>query len=172
MLCSLRKWRISKTFDTGKPLSHSLKRHMNTCRGCRDFFQVGHDLQHMPPYALDAPSEADISFMSQRIMTALQADPASEKPARKKTFLIPALSSAAALVVFVLAIVVLIPSPSADLTLLNPFSQWGAAKSTVSSLWEDIQSPYQMEWENLKSSLNSATDFFLSFVDLPADIEE
>lgn len=172
MLCSLRKWHISKTFDTGKTLSHSLKRHMNTCHGCRDFFQVGQDLQQMSPDAFAAPSEADISHLPQRIMTSLQADPVSEKPDRKRPFLIPALSSAAALVVFVLAVVVLIPSPSADLTLLNPLSQWGAAKSTVSSLWEDVQSPYQMEWENLKSSLNSAADFFLSFVDLPADIEE
>ncbi len=172
MLCSLRKWQISKSFDTGKPLSQALAEHINTCTRCREFFRLGTALQQMPPAVFVPPSSADLSHLPQKIMASLDTHPVPKKPGRKKPFLIPALTSAAALTAILLAVLVLIPSPSVDLKSLNPLSQWEAAQSTVSSLWQNVQSPYQTEWESLKNSLNSTAVFFLNFVDLPASTQE
>ncbi len=172
MLCSLRKWLISKSFDTGKPLSRSLESHINTCSRCQDFFRLGTALQQMPPEVFAPPSTVDLSHLSQKIMASLDTHPAPKQPAPKKLFLIPGLTAAAALTAILFAVMVLTPSQSADLKSLNPLSQWEAAQSTVSSLWQDVQSPYQTEWENLKNSLNSAAVFFLNFVDLPASTQE
>ncbi len=171
MLCNLRKWRISKAFDTEKPLSRSLERHVRTCRRCRDFFQLGIALQKLSPHVFAVPSATDLSHLSQRIIDNLDANPVLEKPTRKNPLLIPALVSTLALTAVVLVVVALLPSPSDDIMPLNPLSQWSAAQGTVSSLWGEVQSPYQKEWENIKSSLNATADFFLNFVELPTNIE-
>ncbi len=71
MLCSLRKWRISKSFDTGKPLSQSLESHIDTCSRCQDFFRLGAALQQMPPETFAPPSAVDLLHLPQKIMANL-----------------------------------------------------------------------------------------------------
>ena len=79
MLCSLRKWRISKTLDKGgKPLSPALKHHISTCRQCREYFRLGEVLEHMTPDAFAASSEADLSQLPQQILANLKASPNPE----------------------------------------------------------------------------------------------
>jgi len=173
MPCTWNRWRISKALDTDEPLSPSLERHMQGCDSCREFFRFGSSLPQKSQTDLNTLLSEDREDLDGRILTHLDLAP-TDRTGGKNRFplLVPAVSAALAMAVLVLGFVFFRPSPAADLSQLNPLSEWERAEAGLSSLVVSMDSPYITELENLRSSLSATAEFFRGFLDIRLGEEE
>ncbi len=173
MQCTWNRWRISKALDTDEPLSLSLERHLQGCESCREFFRFGSALPLKSKADLDTLLSSDTEDLGRRIITHLDQAPADKARGKRRIpLLVPAVSAALAMTVLVLSLVVFRPSPAADLSQLNPLSEWERAEAGLSSLVVSMDSPYRTELENLRSSLSATAEFFRGFLDIRLGEEE
>ncbi len=173
MLCPWNRWRISKALDTDRSLPSSLERHLQSCDACRSYFRFSTSLPQKSEADLAALLSADAGDLSTRILAGLDGElPDRAGRKRRRPLLVPALSTALTVTAVLLGFFLLRPSPSPDLSQLNPLSEWKNAESSLSNLVVSLDSPYRTELENLRSSLSATAEFFRGFLDIRLGEEE
>jgi hypothetical protein len=173
MRCNRNRWRISKALDTDGSLPPSLERHLQDCEACREFFRLSSSLPQKGKADLADLLSGDKADLSRRIIASLDQAPAPGRAERKRPpFLVPALSAALSVTLLALGLVLLRPSSPADISELNPLSEWKNAEAGLSSLAARVDSPYRTELANLRTSFVATAEFFRSFMDIGLGEEE
>ena len=173
MLCNWNRWRISKAADTDSPLPRSLERHLLGCETCREFHRFSGALPQKARADLASLLSTDNQDLSARVLAGVgrSVPERPEKKSGRHPLRLAAFSSAATVAALLLGFVLLRP-PATDLSQLNPFPEWRSAKSSLSGLVKNMDSPYRTELKNLQSSLNATAEFFRSFLDINLGTEE
>ncbi|MCP4218345.1 MAG: hypothetical protein GY765_27155 [bacterium] len=178
MFCFMFKWFVSSAMDTGKPLSTFVRRHINSCSGCKRFADAAGILDKQ----LAAEAEKFIlpadGQLEERIIAALNSPVSNQSgevlhagdskvtrffnPSRR--LLGPALA-AALVVLLVTAGIWLMVSPmdsgsqfEENSTMQLPVFQ--VPNNTLQKITDTVESPLQQEVQSLENAAKSAKNFF------------
>jgi hypothetical protein len=175
MFCSIYKWKISQSFDSGKPISGLLQRHLQKCGSCRKYAEFCTSLK--PKFTQDKQNilEDFDESMNKKIMAAIYEKPDHVSETEKKAFspswlsrkpiLIPSLTAAASILVIVIGLlffVLLHPKPTPP---IDPISTLISAASPVDVL-SKVESPLEKEYTELKRAFESTGKYLISSLDL------
>jgi hypothetical protein len=172
MFCTAYKWLISQAADSEKPVSRLVKNHTRRCDSCRAFAQHCESLK--PKFAQDklALFENADRALDKKILSALAEESVSvsERHMASRIFVSrrPALVPSLAAALFVLAIslslifIVIPHSKKAD-SFGRP-SEWVSAASPP-ELLAKAKSPLEREYQELKKTFNSTTEYLRSALD-------
>jgi hypothetical protein len=166
MFCSIYKWYISRSLDSGKSLPTLVSRHIRRCASCRQFAQFSESLENRlvkeVPGFLDGYDES----LNGKILSTLARQPEPKRATKRRPALIPVLAAASAVLVISIAIVWLSLPSSGRITPLNQLAQLRISKASFENALVKIDSPYEEELTELKQTLKSTADFLLSRVDI------
>jgi hypothetical protein len=166
MFCSIYKWFISQAKDSRKPLPVFVNRHIQRCASCREFIELHESLVETSFKDLPCISDEKMSSLATNIISALDSDKEPGKPPAKRTALIPVFVSSFVLLAVAAGIYFLTSSQPSSTHLLNSLS---AIDNTISSLegrLDQINSPLDTEYADLKQTMQSTTEFFASYLDV------
>lgn len=168
MFCFIYKWMVSRSHDTGKPLSGAAARHINRCGECRVFAQsvesLGGGLRRDARVFL----REDRAALEDKVLSALISEPKSTPVPRRRFMPLPAFA-AAALVVLVSAAVFFrvipldAPAPQPLLSIDMP----AVVDSTdvLKEIAGKVESPIETEMRSLEQSVKSAARTLLDGLD-------
>jgi len=172
MFCTFYKWLISNTLDTTKPLSPLLRRHIQRCADCHNFYQASCIL------ARRLTSEARQLYRTSPedlVQHLLESLPAERPSPTSKTARLWPMAAAAALILGLALMTWLFYWRSSAVrhsqyqtaaamvqSLLSPSSLSSDSASTSSLRWTDIlEVPLRQEIQTLTSETHSALDFLV-----------
>ena len=166
MFCAIYKWFISQAKDSRKPLPASVNRHIQRCASCREFVDLHESLMETSVKDLPCISDEQKSALAANIFAALDSNAESGKPPARRSALVPAFVSSFALLAVAAGIYFLTAPRPNSTHLLNSLS---AIDDTISSFEErldNIHSPLDAEYADLKQTMKSTTEFFASYLDI------
>jgi hypothetical protein len=122
----------------------------------------------METSVIDLPCIGDdkMRVLTTNIITALDRNTDAVKPPARRTTLIPVFVSSFVLLA-VAAGIYFLTSPRPDSTYL--FNSLAAIDNTISSFEEkldNVNSPLATEYEDIKQTMRSTTEFFVSYLDV------
>ena len=172
MFCTVYKWLISQATDSGKPVSGFVKNHTRRCDSCREFARHCESLK--PKFAQDKLTllENADKALDKKILTALaeERESMSEPQAVSRKFmarrpaLVPSLSAAfLVLAVSLIIIFIVIPYSKKTESFGRPSELVSAASPEV--LLAKVESPLEKEYQALKKTFNSTTEYLRSVLD-------
>lgn len=182
MFCFFHKWFISRTLDVGNRLPGFVSRHLGHCRECRDFYRLSgslaprlsHDAAEFLLERKDLLDERINSALASRREPEQNREPVFNR--RRTPLFAPVPLLAAALLVLAVAIGLILQTipPGTTGNDQNPFSSLSEIRLGKTSLPEIIgrvESPIESEMTGLKQTVNSATEFLLSCLDIKINRE-
>jgi hypothetical protein len=172
MLCSIYKWRISKALDKGDTFSNKIQHHLQNCGSCRDFAEFSQQLETRSAAAQPDFQQGFPISLPGRIMAALDAPSQARSQRRFFSTLLPVASSAV-LILAVSASVYFLTTPRLQplepLEELLPLNQ---AQTSLGQTLNQLDSPLEKEYQNLKSTVEATTDYLLSRFDIKLGQEQ
>ena len=172
MFCTVYKWMISQAADSEKPLSGFVKNHTRRCDSCRAFAQHCESLKSkFTQDKLALLENADRAF-DKKIISALSKEraPVSKRRVVTRKFMArrPVLVSSLAGAFLVLAIslsiiFIVIPYSKKTESFGRPSELVSAASPEV--LLAKVESPLEKEYQALKKTFNSTTEYLRSVLD-------
>jgi hypothetical protein len=166
MFCSVYKWYISRSLDSGKSLPGLVSRHIRRCASCRQFAQFSESLENR--LVKDVPGFLDgyDKSLNEKNISTLTKHPHPKRAPKRRPALIPVLAAASAVLVISIVIVWLVLPSSDRITPLNQLAQLRISKTSFENALVKIDSPYEEELTELKQTLKATADFLLSRVDI------
>ncbi|MGD9346039.1 MAG: hypothetical protein PVH84_09275 [Candidatus Aminicenantes bacterium] len=166
MFCAIYKWFISSAQDSRKPIPTFLNRHIQRCESCREFAELHESLTETSIKDLPCIDDDKKSVLASSIISALDNERETVKPPDRRTSLIPVFVSSFVLLAVAAGIYFLTsPRPNSS----HFFNSLSAIDNTISSFEErldKVNSPLQTEYEDLKQTMKSTTEFFASYLDV------
>lgn len=174
MFCSINKWIISRSVDTGRPLPGRVKNHLQRCNSCREFAAFCTSIRPKLIQDKNIILEKADKALTKKILSGIPVDITEKtglenktrfrKRAPRRPVLIPSLS-AALVVLGILGGILFFTHPRPQDT--NPLGQLSALVKAASpeDVLSRIESPLETEYEELKRALDSTTRFLLSSLD-------
>jgi len=166
MFCSIYKWFISQAKDSRKPLLASVNRHIQHCASCREFVSLHDSLMDTSIKDLPCLPDEKESVLATKIISALDRNTEPRKARVRRPVLIPVFVSSLVLVVVAVGIYFLTAPRTSSTHLLNSLSEIDQTISTFEERLENINSPLDAEYADLKQTMRSATEFFVSYLDV------
>jgi predicted anti-sigma-YlaC factor YlaD len=166
MFCSIYKWLISQAKDSRKPLPASVSRHIQHCASCREFVNLHNSLRESTVKDLPCLPEEKERVLATKIISALERNAEPRKARVRRPVLIPVVVSSLVLVVVAVGIYILTLPQLNSTHLLNSLSEIDHTISTFEERLENINSPLDAEYADLKQTVRSTTEFFASYLDV------
>jgi len=166
MFCAIYKGFISLAQDSGKPIPAFANRHIQRCDSCREFAGLHESLMETNVKDLSCIGDDKKSVLAANIIAAFDNDPEKAKSPARRSSLIPVFVSAFALLA-VAAGIYFLTSPRPESAYL--FNTLSALDNTITSFEErldKVNSPLVTEYEDLKQTVRSTTEFFASYLDV------
>lgn len=172
MFCTVYKWLISQAADSGKPVSGFVKNHTHRCDSCREFVQLCESLK--PKFAQDkhALFENADRALDKKIISSLAEERTSlsdhqgtgRKYHPRRPALVPSLAAASLVIAISLSIIfIVIPQSRKRPSFIRPSELVSAASPPV--LLVKVESPLEKEYQGLKKTFNSTTEYLSSVLD-------
>jgi hypothetical protein len=157
MPCSIYRRRISRSLDSGRPLTGRVERHLLRCASCREFAgrsqEIGRLLARQAASLLQVPATSLEDGIRRRLGEAVEAPaPAS----RKRLRLGPALAAAGALGIVTLTIIGVVSSRPGRMPPLDPPLSLESPAAYLEIAFRRAESPYEEELRALKQAWSSA----------------
>ncbi len=168
MFCLIYKWMVSRSHDTGKPLSGAAARHIEGCGECRAFARSSESLgTALHRDAREFLHEND-SALDHKIIAALTARPRAERIPRRRFMPVPAFAAAVLVVLITAAVFFRViplstpgPGTGPSIDLPGPISAPNVLKDIAST----VESPIETEIHSLKRSVTTAARNLLAGLD-------
>ena len=166
MFCSIYKWFISQAKDSRKPIPASVNRHIRHCVSCREFIDLHDSLMESSIKDLPCLPEKEKSHLATKILSALERNTEPRVARLRRPILIPVVTSSLVFAIVAAGIYFLtLPQPNPT-SFLNSLSEIDHTISTVEERLENINSPLDAEYADLKQTMRSTTEFFASYLDV------
>ncbi|MFB0564344.1 MAG: hypothetical protein ACETWK_01530 [Candidatus Aminicenantaceae bacterium] len=165
MFCSVYKWLISQSLDSGKPFSVPVRRHLRHCTSCQEFAQFSESLEHRCVQDIQDFLKDYNEALKGKIISVLDTTPEPRKVPARKPILVPVLASVIVLLIVAISIIFLTVSTSKNVAPLNYLSELDITQTSLEDAVVKIESPYQGEILELRKSINSTTDYIRSCLD-------
>ncbi len=162
---------ISRALDMNKPIPGRVKNHLQRCDACREFASFCTSLEPKLVQDKNAILEQSNEALTKKILSNIPKDlKASSAPENKTSIrqivarrpaLIPSLSAALVVLGILISLLFLTHPRSQD---TDPLGQLTALIKTASpeEVLSKMDSPLEMEYRELKQTLDSTTRFLLS----------
>jgi len=161
MLCFIHKWKISRSLDSGKPLSRPAERHLAACAACREFYRTGQDLAvRLTADAASLLHEPRPGQDAKALWTA--AELRSAAPSAWRPRLRPVFAAALLLAVVGISLVWMVRMRPAPMPRLGPLFSLAGPGPYLESALQKAESPYDREVQGLKKTLQSTADYLAS----------
>lgn len=158
MFCSIHKWLISRSMDTGKSLPRMVKRHIRTCASCRRFAQLSDGLAESFSKAEKKLQRREA--LEQRIISGLDISSPEEKRPAFRFRLFPAWAAG----ILLAAVFVLYISSAGPFSMNRPSRPQAVlelSEASVPRLMEGMVSPIHREADVLTQNLRAAAESLL-----------
>jgi hypothetical protein len=167
MLCFIHKWKISRAFDSGKPLARLTKRHLAGCETCREFSRLGEDMgRRLTEDAAFLTRDARPG-LGEKVRQALGEPGQTPSLSHPKALrLRPVLAAAVALAVVGVSLIWIARPRSARMPQLDPLFRLETQRANLLSALQRAESPYQEEILELKQALKSTADYLAARFDI------
>ncbi|MGD2087220.1 MAG: hypothetical protein PVH61_13635 [Candidatus Aminicenantes bacterium] len=174
MFCFIYKWMISWAMDSDKRLPGIVNRHIDRCSSCREFARLSGPLATR--LTQDAPGFLQKNHetndrLNVKITAALDTKTPTQLTRRQRFNFLPKPALAAVLVLAVVAIAVILqvipftaPAPPVERSS-NDLPKSVTIKNPLQILAK-VESPIESEMRSLGQSINSATKFLVSRLDV------
>lgn len=164
MFCSINKWLISRSLDSGKPIPDPVERHLQRCASCQEFVRFCESLKQR--CVQDRPDFLKIhnESLKEKILSSLDKIPARSVKARKP-LLVPLVTAASLLLAISISIIWLRAPDSRQLLPMNQLFGFDLAKTSIEDTLVKIESPLEEEIFELRETMKSATEFLLARLD-------
>ena len=182
MICSLSKWFISSSMDTGKKMPGFVRKHVSKCVSCREFLQFSQTLEDQAAWDAAAIIQKTQDALAGRIKRKAFLNQEPRKRYRRGRPLIPAASVAlAAILVIIFFVVRQNPSPSPTpipgssvLTAYESFlfGRDSNPGGSLKNLASQMESPFGTEWQSIQKKVKSAADNLRSRFNLKIEKRE
>ena len=167
MWCSIYKWKISRSLDSGKPPAGMTRRHLDRCGSCREYTRFAEDLGwRLKEDAASHIESADTS-LGERMAAAMGRLMESPTPSRPKPFrLKPALAAAASVAIIGISLIWVVTSRPAKIPPLDPLFKFARPQAYVANAALKAESPLQEEILGWKQAFRSAADYLKAQLDI------
>jgi hypothetical protein len=169
MLCFIHKWKISRAFDSDKPLARRTKRHLAGCETCREFSRLGEEMgRRLTDDAASLLGDARPG-LGDKVRRAIQEPGLASGPSLlppKRLWLRPVLAAALTLVVIGVSLIWMVRSRPTGMPQLDPLLKLKAPRAYLQIALQRAESPYQQEIQELKKTLKSTADYLAARFDI------
>jgi len=169
MLCFIHKWKISRAFDSGKPLARRTKRHLAGCETCREFSRLGEEMgRRLTDDAASLLRDARPG-LGEKVRRAIGEPGLASGPSvlpPKRFRLSPVLAAAVALAVVGVSLIWMLRARPARMPQLDPLFKLDGPRAFLESALQKAESPYQQEIQELKKTLKSTADYLAARFDI------
>jgi hypothetical protein len=175
MKCLIYKWLISWSLDSKKNLPSYIRRHMQSCAGCREFARFSRSLDSR----MGNDAEKLFANGPENLTINIPLEPSfpleKRSMPKRRLFLIPAATTILAGLFFVVIV------------FLRPvfLQRAGSLPERIASIHELVvseyslprvvtkaESPIESEWLSLQKAVKSTSDFFVSCFDFGIDMPQ
>lgn len=169
MLCFIHKWKISRAFDSGKPLARRTERHLAGCETCREFSRLGEEMgRRLTDDAASLLRDARPG-LGEKVRRAIGEPGLASGPSLlppKRFRLSPVLAAAVALAVVGVSLIWMLRARPARMPQLDPLFKLDGPRAFLESALQKAESPYQQEIQELKKTLKSTADYLAARFDI------
>lgn len=171
MFCFITKWMVSRSHDTGKPLSGAAARHIERCGECSAFARATESLSTGLRRDAREFLRGNGTALDDKILSTLIAEPKPVRVPRRRFMPVPAFA-AAVLVVLITAAVLFRTGPvsTAGPGAFPAIDVPGTMDTpdvlrNVTNIAVKVESPIETEMRSLEQSVKSAAQTLLSGLD-------
>jgi hypothetical protein len=158
MPCSIYRRRISRSLDSGRPLSGRLKRHLLRCASCREFAGQSQEIGRLLARQAAGLLRSSVPALEDRIRRRLGETASTPVPTPRKRFrLSPALAAAGPLGLVALIILGVVSSRPGKMPPLDPPLRLESPSAYLETAFRRAESPYEEELRALKGVWSAAT---------------
>lgn len=164
MKCQLYQWRVSSALDKQKNIPEYIKRHMESCAGCKNFVRTAGFLG-----AAAKNDAAELIGIRREYAPALDLSPPGVPAHRlRKRILLPVYAGALAAMVLALVLLrpVILPQKNSLPQQLSSLKGVFAPGGSVREFTAKVGSPVERELQSLRTLLQTTRDTLLSSFDL------
>lgn len=167
MKCFISKIIIDSREETGRKLPGFVSKHLEKCRDCRAYRNLGKQLSSVDPYS--TISDLSMADLNRKIVSELHSNNTKGKDRFRRRIFSP-VPVAAALFFIILSLGIFLfqnldePSKTFDSNLMAGFETPKNIKG-LNDLFTKVESPIVKEAEELRRSLNSAGKYLRSVMD-------
>jgi hypothetical protein len=157
---------LSKSWDKNQTITGFLNRHLRRCASCREYARFLESLHHK--FTQDTPNllKTSPSALNERIISALDKDikPKTTKTARP--FMLPALAASLAALIIVAGLIFKITPFQKGEPVGSAFPRFDIPTAPVENFLQEMESPYEEEFLDLKETMKSTAEFLISRLDV------
>jgi hypothetical protein len=170
MLCTFYKWKISRAFDSGKPLSAAVKSHAGRCGSCHEFLRLSEKLQQrLTEDAASLFASGVPEDIGKRVLSSLPPEAPGRSPDLQKLRrlrLRPVLVAAGALLIISIGTFWIVTSRSNKMPSLDSLFAFDSPRAELQKALLKAESPYEKEIQELRRALSSAAAYLQARFDI------
>lgn len=166
MFCHIYKWLLSKAWDKNQTITGVLDRHLRRCASCREYARFLESLHHRFTQDTTDLLKTSPSALNERIISALDMDIKPKAAKTVKPFMLPALAASLAALIIVAGLIFKIAPFQRGEPVGLAFPRFDIPTTSVENFLQEIESPYEEEFLDLKETMKSTAEFLISRLDV------